>query len=601
MNALALLRNERPEAHIAWAVEDRFADLLAGHPHIDELITVPRKRWGRMLKNPLRWPEFVRELRHLASRLREGRFDASVDFQSSLKSAWMVRAACAELRLGFAPPVSRELSHLVQNRLVKSPREGVHRIERDLALLAPLGIRTRYVRPTLPCRPENANVVDAALDDMLTGGPLVVIHPGTSAFASFKRWVPGRYARVADQLIEERGADVIVSWGPADRDVAEEVVLLMRRRGHLAPRTADLQQLVRLLQRADLFIGSDTGPMHVASAVGTPVVALFGPKDPVQTGPYCSRSLVVTGRAACRPCTRRRCSHVRCMTSISSTQVLKAALDVLDGAGECRGRPEPIRKPFTWAFRLGPRRGEVNTAYSGPAFFTWLCELEHLLHSPDAAPLPTAAGRTMASLPNDLDFGPWRLLVEQYRHGKGRARRAWRTALGTAAAPRPVCWMRGPGARGRSPEVAVFEHQRGLRPLNDFVGGPPGEGPAWWQTGVLNRVAKAVRALHLSNVWHRDLRAHNILVGDAAVGARVLPTGRSRSTRRVPPPARHLLRGLDLGMLAADLGAALPDEGADRLLDLYCTDLADDARSRRMLARAFRWRKETQSWLKRFL
>ncbi len=76
--------------------------------------------------------------------------------------------------------------------------------------------------------------------------------------------------------------------------------------------------------------------MHLSSALGVPVVALFGPKDPVQTGPYCSRSIVVRGREDCAPCTRRTCSHVRCMTSITAEQVLAAALDVLDGGGECR-------------------------------------------------------------------------------------------------------------------------------------------------------------------------------------------------------------------------------------------------------------------------
>jgi len=600
MNALTLLRRERPHAHIAWVVEDRFAGLLEGHPHVDEIITVPRKRWGRMLRNPLRWGELARQVGDLVGRLRRGEFDVSVDFQSSLKSAWMVMAARAEHRVGFAPPISRELSHVVQNQLVKSPRKGVHRIERDLALLAPLGIRTRYARPALPCFPESAGALDAALENALTGGPLVVIHPGTSAFASFKRWVPGRYARVADRLVEERGADVVVSWGPTDREVAEEVVLLMRRRGRLAPRTANLQQLIRLLERADLFIGGDTGPMHLASALGTPVVALFGPKDPMETGPYCSRSLVVTGRASCRPCTRRRCSHVRCMTSITSTRVLAAALDVLDGAGECRSRPGPIRKPFSWTFRLGRRRGEINTAYSDPAFFTWLCELESRLDSPEATRLPTDGARARTSLPNSLPFGPPRLLVEQHRHGKRRARRAWRNAAGTEAALRGVCWMDGSGAHGRG-QLVLSEHEAALRPLSELTTAPRGEAPAWWQTGVLARVADAVRGLHRSGIYHADLQAHNILVGDADTEARIVFTGRSHSMRRLPPAVRHLLRGLDLGALAADLGEALPDEGAQRLLDDYCKGFTDHARSRRLLARAFRWRKETQSWLKRFL
>jgi lipopolysaccharide heptosyltransferase I len=338
LNALALLRRERPHAHVVWLVEDRFADLLKGHPQIDELIAVPRKPWDRMLRNPLRWPPLGSQAGALAMRLRRMSFDVSVDFQSSLKSAWLVLAAGAKVRVGFGRGVSREFNTLVQTRLVDVPTGGVHRIERDLALLAPLGIRPQYVAPVLPRSAEDGAAVDAALAGRLHGGPLVVIHPGTSEFAAFKRWVPERYAAVADGLIAGRGADVLVTYGPADRDVAEEVAAHMGSQGAaaLAPPTGSLLQYCELLRRAALFIGSDTGPMHIASALGVPVVALFGPKDPVQTGPYCSRSIVVRGQADCAPCTRRRCSHVRCMTSITAEQVLAAALDVLDGKGECR-------------------------------------------------------------------------------------------------------------------------------------------------------------------------------------------------------------------------------------------------------------------------
>jgi lipopolysaccharide heptosyltransferase I len=336
LSALSLLRQERPAAHIAWLVEDRFAELLKGHPLIDELIAVPRRPWDRMLRNPLRWPPLGSQAAALALGLRRRGFGASVDFQSSLKSIWLVTAAGAPVRVGFGPAVNREFNALVQNRLVDAPRGSIHRIERDLALLAPLGIRPRYAAPVLPQSAEDRAAVDAALAGRLRGGPLVVIHPGTSAFAAFKRWVPERYAAVADGLAGRRGADVLVSYGPADRDVAQEVVERSKGGAALAPPTAGLLQYCELLRRTGLFIGADTGPMHLASALGVPVVALFGPKDPVQTGPYCSRSMLVRGRENCAPCTRRTCSHVRCMTSITAEQVLAAALDVLDGRGTCR-------------------------------------------------------------------------------------------------------------------------------------------------------------------------------------------------------------------------------------------------------------------------
>ncbi|MHC4480634.1 MAG: glycosyltransferase family 9 protein [Planctomycetota bacterium] len=344
--ALSRLRRERPDAHLAWAVEDRFASLLRGHPQIDELIVLPRGRWAAALRSPVRWFRLGAELRGFAGQLRRRALAVTIDFQSSLKSAWLVAASGARMRVGFAPPVSRELSHLVQTHAVRIPGAGIHRIERDLALLGPLGISTAYADPVVPIDGAGAEALEAALAGLRGGGPLVAIHPGTSQFAAFKRWAPERHARVADGLVRERSADVVVTYGPEDRYLAERVVGCMGERGSLAPRTEDLRQLARLLSGADLFIGSDTGPMHVASALGVPVVALFGPKDPEQTGPYCSRSLVVTGEADCRPCERRRCSHVRCMTSITADEVLAAGLEVLDGGGSCRaprGEAAPSR------------------------------------------------------------------------------------------------------------------------------------------------------------------------------------------------------------------------------------------------------------------
>jgi len=335
LNALSVLRAARPEAFIAWAVEERFGGLLRAHPYLDELIAIPRTAWGRMLRNPLRWPALIAQRRALAARLATARWDASVDFQSSFKSSWLVRAAAAPVRIGFGGAVNRERNRRVQNRLVEVPSRGIHRIERDLALLGPLGVAPEYADAVLASEQDAGSFVRRVLADSLTGGPVVVIHPGTSAAAAFKRWPPERYAAVGDGLVRERGADVVVTCGPGEGELAGRLLGAMAERRVFVPPDGGLMGLVELLRRADLFIGSDTGPMHIASALKRPVVALFGPKDPVQTGPYGSRSVVVTADVDCRPCTRRRCRHVRCMLQIDAERVLAAALAVLDGGGQC--------------------------------------------------------------------------------------------------------------------------------------------------------------------------------------------------------------------------------------------------------------------------
>ena len=334
LNALALLRAERPRARITWVVEDRFAGVLRGHPHIDELVVVPRGLWGGWARNPVRWPRLLAEARRMGRRLRGGAFDVSLDFQSSLKSAWLVAAARAARRIGFGPPVAREWNRLAQTELVQAPLSGIHRIERDVALLGPLGIASRLLPAALPFDEELAREARRICEGL--SRPLVVMHPGSSRFAAFKRWPPERYAALADRLAEAVGAGVLITWGPGEQGLAEEAVGGMRRGGRMAPGLRGLEGLTHVLREADLFVGGDTGPTHIAAALRTPVVALFGPKDPVQTGPFGGRAEVVVAPVDCRPCRKRRCRDRRCMLQIGVQAVFGACCRVLDGGGESR-------------------------------------------------------------------------------------------------------------------------------------------------------------------------------------------------------------------------------------------------------------------------
>jgi ADP-heptose:LPS heptosyltransferase len=153
----------------------------------------------------------------------------------------------------------------------------------------------------------------------------VSIHPGTSEFGAFKRWPGPSYAALADRLTAELDASVVVTWGPRERGVAEDVIRQMTRQGILGPQTRSVKDLSALLEHVDLFIGGDTGPMHIASAMGTPVVAIFGPKDPAIYGPYGEKRLIVRKDLPCSPCTKRRCDNPICMTSVTPDDVLEAA------------------------------------------------------------------------------------------------------------------------------------------------------------------------------------------------------------------------------------------------------------------------------------
>ncbi len=586
LNALSLLREHRPLAHITWILEERFASLLEGHPHIDELIRVPRSSWGTSLKSPLGWVSVLPELTDLALNLRRRRFDVSIDFQSSFKSAWLVAAAGASLRVGFAPPVSRELAHLVQNRLVRVPKSGCHRIERDLALLAPLGIATRFAEAVLPHGEEHAGPIERLCSDLRR--PLVVMHPGTSGSAAFKRWPPERYAEVAERLMEERGASVVVTWGPAEEALAFRLVGATGHRAVQAPRITHLQQLACVLSRADLFIGSDTGPMHMASALGQPVVVLFGPKDPVETGPYCGPSEVVTAPVECRPCTRRRCGDRRCMAEISVEQVLDAALRVLDGGGEVRAAEGLIRRPFSVGFELGRWRGQIATCYSAPEFYRFLAELAVARQAGLARP-PGGPWDERVEAMVDGEVRP--LLVR--RHGRTGTvlqwprclirslgtRNYWRSALrllrAALAARVPVCYMetRSPLCRE---QVIVAEELGGAEPLSAALRSVSDRG------GLIRRLVRLLWRFHRAGHFHGDLRAASIYV-DASGGLFFERLDTAWRLSWMPPVAKEVLWGMELRRLLSTLRDTLSARERADLADTYCQGMVRDAVRLRLL------------------
>ncbi len=267
---LCALRAALPAAHLAWVVEGRAAELLTGHPALDELVELPR-RW---LKRPS-------EIAKLRRRLY-GRFDVSIDVQGLFKSAIAARLSGARLRIGLARPAGRELSPWLNNRLVLPT--ATHIVDRNLELLAPLGIRPVSGRFNLAERPEDALAAAQILNQQFGGRAPAIVNPG--AGWPSKLWPAERFAEVARHLHAVRGVPTLVVWAGTDEQaLAERIVAQAGAGAQLAPATT-LCQLAALARRARLFVSSDTGPLHLAAAVGTPCVGLFGPMPAERNGPY---------------------------------------------------------------------------------------------------------------------------------------------------------------------------------------------------------------------------------------------------------------------------------------------------------------------------
>lgn len=286
--ALSVLRQSFPEARLGWVVEPGSRPLLPAPPWLDEIFVFPRgafqSGWslGSLEKIQARLRDFV-------SRLRGFHAGLSIDFQGSAKSALVGRFSGAKRRLGFDRTGSREASHLLNTLRVKPSSPYLNRIQKNLELLGPLQVSTFPLHFPFPPLPGSGKV--SAFFASLGRGIPVALHPGTSDRQAHKRWPPENFGILAHLLAGE-GYAPILTWGPGEESLAAEVLALSRGAAVIAPATS-LCEMRELLLSCKLFVGADTGPMHLAWSQGVPVVALFGSTDPRINGPLGDRHRVL--------------------------------------------------------------------------------------------------------------------------------------------------------------------------------------------------------------------------------------------------------------------------------------------------------------------
>ena len=292
----AALRAHAPSWRLTWIVERREATLLRGNPAIDEVLPVDTRGWRRA-RRARDLVGVARELGALRRRLRAARFDAALDLQGLVKSGLLTVATGAPLRVGYAVAHCREpLNGFFTNRRVTPPPSARHVVDQNLALLAPLGVPAGD--PEFPL--VVAGEADAASELFFTGAGLkardrvVVLNPG--AGRPDKRWPIGHFRELARRLTDESAATVLVVWGPGELAGARAIVDgAARQRALLVPRTS-LQELAGVLRRASVVVAADTGPLHLAAALGTRCVGLYGPTSAVRNGPYGGRHRALQSR-----------------------------------------------------------------------------------------------------------------------------------------------------------------------------------------------------------------------------------------------------------------------------------------------------------------
>ena len=298
------LRGAYPKAKIAWAIEPAALPLVEHHAAVDEPILFDRRHWRKSLGPFL-------------CRVRRERFDLVLDLQRLFKSgliSWWSGAPC---RIGFHRCDAKEFNWLFNNHHISAGEKGLSKLMHYLKFAEYLGL-TASVRWDLPLMAEREGRIKMLLDGV--GRRFAVFFVG-SRWES-KQWFPNQTAQCADEVQRRYGLDPVLLGSREDIGVARAVQQACATRPASLVGQTSLAEAMGIIGQAEVAVGPDTGLMHIAAAVGTPVVSLWGATSPERTGPYGCDHLVIRGRARCSPCYLRRCPIGRlCMQAIDVEEV----------------------------------------------------------------------------------------------------------------------------------------------------------------------------------------------------------------------------------------------------------------------------------------
>ncbi len=313
--AIESIRLNFPEAQIWIAAQDWVKDLFASNGLVHGVIPLPQlKKW--------------KTIRASAQNLSEGGFDTGVLFTNSFASAFLFYLADIPQRWGYATD-GRSLL-LTRSARLKDEDIPRHQVYYYLGLLSGLGLQAFSAGIRLPLAPAER---EAGRERLLSLGldlqvPLVILSPGAT-YGPAKRWPAFRFAEVASLIQKRKGAEIVIVGSADETEIAKSISGLMEKKPAILTGQTSLPQVLGLISQAALFISNDSGPMHLANALGVPVVGIFGPTDPEVTGPFEQPSRFVKKEVPCWPCAYRKCPYDhRCMMTISAEDVFRAAEEV---------------------------------------------------------------------------------------------------------------------------------------------------------------------------------------------------------------------------------------------------------------------------------
>lgn len=323
---LEVLRANFPHAKIDWLVEEDASQVIERHPAIDRLIVSHRKSWQRRLLKGGHFNSVLLEIAVFLKQLRSRRYDLVIDVQGLFKSGILTCISRGKRKIGMSG--AREGAWFFVNERSIRVNYNEHAIDRYLRIAEYLGCDLTPWKGDIPVLESDKLLIDRVLDTNSPGRrPLVAINP--VAKWKTKLWEQERFAILADRLMDDLSCDIVFTGSKEDRAVIGDISGRMSKRPlNLAGQTG-LKDLTYLYTRCNALVTTDTGPMHIAAAMGCPVIALFGPTSPQRTGPYGEGHKVIRADVDCSPCFKKTCDHMTCMKEIKVDGVFDAVKDLI--------------------------------------------------------------------------------------------------------------------------------------------------------------------------------------------------------------------------------------------------------------------------------
>jgi len=326
---LEVLRKHFPDARIDWLVEEEASPMIEGHQDVDRVIVSSRKLWQKRFLLPAERGAVLSEVRRFLHDLRSREYDLVMDLHGLFKSGLLTGLARGRRKIGFTGGREGNLLFLTDRPYPFDYNR--HALDRYLQAAEYLGCEINSWKGEIPLQPEDKIAIDRLLAHRFNPKDTFIAVNPMARWAT-KLWDEKHFTRLAQRLSAELSCRVLFTGGPSDHAVIERII------GGLDPRPLNLagkttlKELAHLYTRCRLVVTTDTGPMHIAAAMGVPVVALFGPTAPWRTGPYGKRHTVIRKNLECSPCFKKKCSHLTCMKSITVEEVF----DTIQGRMEAR-------------------------------------------------------------------------------------------------------------------------------------------------------------------------------------------------------------------------------------------------------------------------